>query len=146
MVIPRPDADVPMPIPLVFFGSPPFAVPTLTALAMDARYDVRLVITQPPRPSGRGRQVHRSAVHEAADARGLPVLAPERLRDPAVGAQLVAVAPSVFVVVVTFAVVVRTRSLEMPPPSGMSPTAPIVKAKCETGTMTSVGSRSSAKP
>jgi len=98
MVIPRPDVDVPMPIPLVFFGSPPFAVPTLTALAMDARYDVRLVVTQPPRPSGRGRQMHRSAVHEAADARGLPVLAPERLRDPAVGAQLVAVAPSLFVV------------------------------------------------
>ncbi len=85
-------------MPVVFFGSPLFAVPTLNALVGDNRFVVRLVVTQPPRPSGRGRQVHRSAVHEVADAHGLPVLAPERLRDVAVVAQLGAVEPSLFVV------------------------------------------------
>jgi len=99
VVVPRPDAWEPAPLPVVFFGSPAFAVPTLNALAEDGRFAVRLVVTQPPRPSGRGRHVHRSAVHEAAEARGLTVLAPERLRgDPAVVAHLAAVTPSLFVV------------------------------------------------
>lgn len=98
MVIPRPDAPVPTPIPVVFFGSPSFAVPTLHALADDGRFAVRLVVTQPPRPAGRGRKVQRSAVHEAAENRGLTVATPNRLRDPAVVAMPAAVAPSLFVV------------------------------------------------
>lgn len=98
MVVPRPDAPVPTPIPVVFFGSPAFAVPTLYALADDGRFAVRLVVTQPPRPSGRGRQVQRSAVHEAAENRGVPVATPNRLRDPDVMAMLAAAVPSLFVV------------------------------------------------
>ena len=66
----------------IFFGTPAFAVPTLEALADDARFVVRLVVTQPPRPVGRGSGVQRSAVHVAADARGLPVITPDRLRGP----------------------------------------------------------------
>ncbi len=80
MVVPRPDAGVPHPAPVIFFGTPAFAVPTLDALADDARFLVRLVVTQPPRPVGRGRDVQRSAVHVAADGRGLPVITPDRLR------------------------------------------------------------------
>lgn len=98
MVVSRPDAPVPSPIPLVFLGSPSFAVPTLHALADDERLVVRLVVTQPPRPSGRGLVVRGSAVQQAAEARGLAVFAPERLRDPAVVATLAAVRPSLFVV------------------------------------------------
>lgn len=114
MVVPRPDAPAPTPIPVVFFGSPAFAVPTLLALVEDDRFAVRLVVTQPPRPSGRGRHVHRSAVHEAAEARGLPVLAPERLRgDPAVMEHLVAVAPSLFVVA-AYGKILRPEILAIP--------------------------------
>lgn len=98
MVVPRPETPVPTPIPVVFFGSPAFAVPTLCALADDERFAVRLVVTQPPRPSGRGRQMHRSAVHAAAENRGLTVSTPTRLRDPDVVAMLAAGAPSLFVV------------------------------------------------
>lgn len=98
MVVPRPDAAAPRPAPVVFFGTPAFAVPTLAALAADARFDVRLVVTQPPRPAGRGRGVHRSAVHIEADARGLPVFTPERLRGPEVIDRLAREAPSLFVV------------------------------------------------
>ncbi len=98
MVVPRPEAPVPTPISVVFFGSPAFAVPTLHALADDERFAVRLVVTQPPRPSGRGRQMHRSAVHAAAENRGLTVSTPTRLRDPDVVAMLAAGAPSLFVV------------------------------------------------
>ncbi|MDQ2784212.1 MAG: methionyl-tRNA formyltransferase [Chloroflexota bacterium] len=98
MVVPHPDASAPTPIPVVFFGSPAFAVPTLHALADDGRFVVRLVITQPPRPAGRGRQMQRSAVHEAAENRGILVATPNGLRDPGVVAMLAESAPSLFVV------------------------------------------------
>lgn len=80
MVAPQPDAPVPQPVPVVFMGSPLFAVPTLDALANDPRFTVRLVVTQPPKAVGRGKHVARSAVHDAADRLGLPVWTPERLR------------------------------------------------------------------
>ena len=64
---------------LAFMGSPGFAVPALHALH-EAGHEVAAVYTQPPRPSGRGQAVRRCAVHEAAEALGLPVRTPERLR------------------------------------------------------------------
>jgi methionyl-tRNA formyltransferase len=113
MVVPRPDAPVPTPVPVVFFGSPAFAVPTLHALADDGRFAVRLVVTQPPRPSGRGRQVHRSAVYEAAEERGLTVSAPDRLRDPAVVTLLASVGPSLFIVA-AYGKILRPNLLSLP--------------------------------
>ena len=80
MIISRSNATLPQPVPVVFMGSPAFAVPSLMALAADGRLAVRLVVTQPPRPVGRGNRVSRSAVHVAAEQLGLPVWTPERLR------------------------------------------------------------------
>ena len=113
MVVPRPDAPVPMPIPVVFFGSPAFAVPTLTLLADDERFSVRLVVTQPPRPAGRGRHLQRSAIHESAELRGLPVVAPDRLRDPAVSAALAVAKASLFVVA-AYGKILRPDVLALP--------------------------------
>jgi methionyl-tRNA formyltransferase len=98
LVVPRPAAPVPFPHRVIFFGTPTFAVPTLNALAEDGRFSVELVVTQPPRPSGRGRHEHRSAVHMVAEGRGLPVFAPERLRGPEVIARLTDCEPTLFVV------------------------------------------------
>ena len=68
---------------LAFMGSPDFAVPALRALHQ-AGHDVVAVYCQPPRPAGRGHAVQRCPVHVAADALGLPVRTPARLRkDPA---------------------------------------------------------------
>ena len=63
----------------VFFGTPDFAVPSLTAL-LDAGVGVPLVVTQPDRPVGRHAAPLPSAVARAAEARGIPVEKPERLR------------------------------------------------------------------
>lgn len=63
---------------LAFLGTPGFAVPALEALA--SRHEVVAVYSQPPRPTGRGHAVQRSAVHEAADRLGVPVRTPPRLR------------------------------------------------------------------
>ena len=60
-------------------GSPAFAVPALLALH-GAGHDIACVYSQPPRPAGRGQAVRRSAVHEAADALGLPVRTPAKVR------------------------------------------------------------------
>ncbi len=65
---------------LAFMGSPDFAVPALRTLA--AVHDIVVVYAQPPRPAGRGNRVRPCAVHAAAEAMGLPVRTPARLRPP----------------------------------------------------------------
>jgi methionyl-tRNA formyltransferase len=67
---------------IVFFGSPPFAVPTLDALAA-SRFSPSLVVTQPARPAGRGRREEEPAVALRARELGIEVRQPERVRDPA---------------------------------------------------------------
>lgn len=64
---------------LVFMGSPAFAVPTLDAL-IAAGHEIAAVYCQPPRPAQRGKQLRKTAVHQRAEALGLPVRTPERLR------------------------------------------------------------------
>ncbi|MBS0562123.1 MAG: methionyl-tRNA formyltransferase [Proteobacteria bacterium] len=64
---------------IAFMGSPDFAVPALRALA-GARHDIAAVYCQPPRPAGRGQAVRRCPVHVAADALGIPVRTPARLK------------------------------------------------------------------
>ena len=64
---------------LAFMGSPDFAVPALRALHA-AGHEIAAVYCQPARPAGRGQAVRRCAVHVAADALGLPVHTPEKLR------------------------------------------------------------------
>jgi len=81
---------------IVFFGSPDFAVPALTALARE--HDVVAVVTQPDRPAGRGGKLHPPAVKALAGELGLPVLQPSNLRDGALTVQLAARSPDLFVV------------------------------------------------
>jgi methionyl-tRNA formyltransferase len=67
---------------LAFMGTPDFAVPTLTAL-IEAGHEIAAVYTQPPRPAGRGKKLRPSPIQERAEANGLPVRCPSRLRDAA---------------------------------------------------------------
>lgn len=62
-------------------GTPDFAVASLKALVEEG-YPVAAVVTAPDKPAGRGMQLKASAVKEYAVAQGLPVLQPEKLRDP----------------------------------------------------------------
>ncbi len=65
--------------PIIFMGTPHFALPTLEGL-LAAEAPVVLVVTQPDRPSGRGKKVTPSPVKQLALERGIPVFQPERLR------------------------------------------------------------------
>jgi methionyl-tRNA formyltransferase len=64
---------------IAFMGTPDFARVALDAL-VDAGHEVAAVYTQPPRPANRGRLTP-TPVHLRADALGLPVRTPERLKD-----------------------------------------------------------------
>jgi len=64
---------------LVFLGTPNFAVPCLQKL-LECNAGVRLVITQPDRPSGRGRKICESPVKTLANEAGIPIYQPERIR------------------------------------------------------------------
>jgi methionyl-tRNA formyltransferase len=70
------------PLAVVFFGTPAFAAPTLQAL-LHSRHAVVGVVLQPDRPRGRGQKPSIGPVKELALDAGLPVLQPERLKDPA---------------------------------------------------------------
>lgn len=72
---------------LIFMGTPDFAVASLQQLLTNGG-NVVAVVTAPDRPSGRGLQVVASPVKRAALDAGLPVLQPEKLRDPEFLAQL----------------------------------------------------------
>ncbi|GAB3547533.1 methionyl-tRNA formyltransferase [Spirosoma fluminis] len=78
---------MPQPLRIVFMGTPDFAVASLQRL-LGAGCNVVAVVTAPDRPSGRGLQLLPSPVKKAAEAANLPVLQPEKLRDPAFLEQL----------------------------------------------------------
>ncbi len=84
---------------LVFCGTPPFAVPTLEKLVATG-FRVKLVATQPDRPSGRGMQLAESPVKRAALALGLPIVQPEKIKaNDEFRAQLESMAPEAIIVV-----------------------------------------------
>ena len=65
--------------PIMFMGSPDFAVPSLVAL-IDAGYNVAAVVTQPDKPSGRGYKLTPPPVKVCAAEHGIPVYQPEKLK------------------------------------------------------------------
>lgn len=97
---------------LVFMGTAPFAVPCLNAV-LDAGHRVSAVVSQPDRPRGRGMVLQPTAVKEAALARGLPVLQPEKASDPAFLDELRQFAPQVLVVV-AYGQILRAPLLALP--------------------------------
>ncbi len=86
-----------MSMKVAFAGTPAFAAAALEAI-LAAGHQVPLVLTQPDRPAGRGKQLKASEVKQVALQHGLPVYQPERLRDPATHQPLLEVAPDVLVV------------------------------------------------
>ena len=96
---------------IVFMGSPDFSIPALRALA--EVYPIVGVVTQPDRPAGRGRVLTPPPVKRLALELGLPLIQPERLRQPEAMAQLQAWAPDV-IVVAAFGQILRPAVLELP--------------------------------
>lgn len=84
---------------IVFMGTPDFAVPSLRIL-LDNGYEVVGVVTATDKMGGRGKQqLLQSAVKRFAVERGLTVLQPDKLKDPAFLEQLAALQGNLQVVV-----------------------------------------------
>ena len=83
---------------IVFFGTPDFAVESLSRL-VDGGYNVAAVVTMPDKPAGRGRQLQQSDVKRYAVEHGLPVLQPVSLKDEAFIEQLRSFDAQLFIVI-----------------------------------------------
>lgn len=93
-------------------GTPEFAVPCLAALY--ERCDVIGVVTQPDKPRGRGQKLVPSPVKAWAEAHGLPVWQPKRIKEEDFTAFLEEQKPDLMVVV-AFGQILSQRILDIPP-------------------------------
>lgn len=94
-------------------GTPEFAVPSLQAL-IDKKYDIKLVVTQPDRPAGRGQKLQASAVKKLAVQHNLPVFQPESFKSDEAACARVLSTPCDFLVVVAFGQILPRKILEHP--------------------------------
>jgi methionyl-tRNA formyltransferase len=85
------------PVRTIFLGSGEFAVPILDALAEWPGATIVGVVTTPARPAGRDGAPRPTPIALRAEALGLPVLTPDRLRDPAAHAAIAALRPDLAV-------------------------------------------------
>ena len=83
---------------IVYMGTPEFSVAPLDAL-IKSGYKIVGVVTAVDKPSGRGLKLSESAVKKYAVEKGLPILQPEKLKDPAFLEALAAWKADLFVVV-----------------------------------------------
>lgn len=93
-------------------GTPEFAVPCLAALYEHC--DVIGVVTQPDKPRGRGQKLVLSPVKAWAEAHGLPVWQPKRIKEEDFTAFLEEQKPDLMVVV-AFGQILSQRILDIPP-------------------------------
>ncbi|MEO0835445.1 MAG: methionyl-tRNA formyltransferase [Cyanobacteria bacterium J06642_3] len=99
---------------IVFFGTPQFAVPTLSKLLQDSTTEVVAVVTQPDKRRGRGSKTQASAVKQVALEHNLPVFSPTRIKkDRETIDKLQAIQADVFVVV-AYGQILSSEILDMP--------------------------------
>ncbi|MBN3949476.1 MAG: methionyl-tRNA formyltransferase [Nostoc sp.] len=99
---------------IVFFGTPQFAVPTLSKLLNHSEFEVLAVVTQPDKRRERGNKLTPTAVKAIATAHNLPVWQPERVKkDTETLTQLKQLGADVFVVV-AYGQILSSKILNMP--------------------------------
>src|SRR5665213_2660271 len=102
-----------MPLRIVFMGTAELARASLRALLASNLFNVVAVVTQPDRPKGRDLKPQPSVVKMTALEVGLPVLQPERARNPEFVSSLAALTPDV-IVVAAYGQILPPSILELP--------------------------------
>lgn len=97
---------------IIFAGTPDFAVPTLQALNTN-QHNVAMVLTQPDRPSGRGRKMTFSPVKEYALEHDIPVYQPKSLKNTFAIDMIKAVEPDL-IVVIAYGLIIPQAILDLP--------------------------------
>lgn len=98
---------------VIFLGTPEFAVPSLQNL-IDQNFDIKLVVTQPDRPSGRGKKITPPPVKELALLHDLKVFQPESLRKNKEERDQILNIDCDFLIVVAFGQILPKEILEHP--------------------------------
>ncbi|GGH74764.1 methionyl-tRNA formyltransferase [Pullulanibacillus pueri] len=81
---------------VMFMGTPDFSVPVLQQL-IDDEYNVIAVVTQPDRPKGRKKVLTPPPVKRLAQQHHIPVIQPEKIRDPKAVEKVLAYEPDLIV-------------------------------------------------
>ena len=97
---------------IIFMGTPAFSAPILRML-VEQGYDVAAVVTQPDRPVGRKRILTPTPVKEEALRLGLPVLQPEKLKNPDELQQVLNLSPDL-IITAAFGQILPSELLESP--------------------------------
>ncbi len=98
---------------IVFMGTPDFAVPSLRRLLADG-HEIAAVYTQPDKPKNRGMRLTASPVKLVAMEHQIPVVQPQRLRDPGVLEELSAFQPEL-IVVAAYGKLLPREVIDLPP-------------------------------
>ena len=98
---------------VVFMGTPDFAVATVDAIAK-AGHEIVLVVTQPDKPRGRGKEMQFPAVKTWAIEHDIPVYQPKRIRD-AEAVELLQKQDARIFIVAAFGQLLPKEVLDIPP-------------------------------
>ncbi len=98
---------------ILFMGTSNFAVPSFEKLIRE-KFDIVGVVTQPDRPSGRGRKLQASPIKLIAKKNKLNIFQPEKVREKSIVSQLKRLEPDV-IVVIAFGQILPRSILDIPP-------------------------------
>ena len=98
---------------IIFFGTPSFAIPSLTGL-IQSQHEIITVVTQPDKRKGRHRILAPPPVKELALSKGIHILQPEKMRDPLFLEELSGINPDL-IVVVAYGKILPPQILKLPP-------------------------------
>lgn len=97
---------------LIFMGTPAFTLPVLQGLAN--KHEIVAVYTRAPKPAGHGMHLKKSAVHEWAEERAIPVYTPTTLKDESVQKQIADFGAEA-IIVYAYAMMIPTAVLNCTP-------------------------------
>ncbi len=103
-----------MPMKIVFFGTPQFAIPSLEKLLKHPKFEVITVVTQPDKVRGRGKKTTPSPIKQVAIAYDIPVWQPKRIKKDSATLALLKQANADFFVVVAYGQILSEEILNMP--------------------------------
>lgn len=98
---------------IVFMGTPDFAVPTLEKLINSHNYSVKLVVTQPDKPKGRGKKIIASPVKQTAVKYNIPIFQPIKIKEKQNIEEIKKYKPDI-IVVVAFGQILPKELIELP--------------------------------
>ena len=82
----------------VFMGNPSFAIPTLKAI-QNSEHSLTAIVSNPPKPMGRGRQLRSTPVGEFAKENNIKLIEPSSLQSSSFKKKLFDLRPDIFVIV-----------------------------------------------